>query len=173
MLDMEPEQLARMFHETYERIAPRYGYETRDESRTTWEEVPDENKQLMIHTCQEVIKKLKEMKPLLIYVAGPYTAPTEVRRLSNVTAAIDAGIGIIERGHVPIVPHLNHYIDRQAKSSGLYVSWIGWVGMGMHVIDVCDALLYLAPSRGADIELAHAKSELVPIYTSVKDIPHL
>lgn len=49
------EDLARLFHETYERLAPSFGYETREESRTTWEAVPEKNKQLMIAVCAELL----------------------------------------------------------------------------------------------------------------------
>lgn len=55
---MTPEELARFFHETYERLAPEYGYKTREESAVPWSEVPDDNKRLMIATCGEVLRKL-------------------------------------------------------------------------------------------------------------------
>lgn len=42
------EQLARLFHETYERLAPSFGYETRKDSAVPWEQVPERNKRLMI-----------------------------------------------------------------------------------------------------------------------------
>jgi hypothetical protein len=49
------EDLARLFHETYERLAPQYGYETRKESAKPWEEVPDQNRRLMVAVCEELI----------------------------------------------------------------------------------------------------------------------
>lgn len=49
------EDLARLFHETYERLAPGFGYETREASRTTWELVPEQNKRLMIAVCAELL----------------------------------------------------------------------------------------------------------------------
>jgi hypothetical protein len=42
------EQLARLFHETYERLAPQFGYETRKASAVPWDQVPERNKALMI-----------------------------------------------------------------------------------------------------------------------------
>lgn len=42
------EQLARLFHETYERLAPTFGYETRKGSAVPWDQVPARNKRLMI-----------------------------------------------------------------------------------------------------------------------------
>lgn len=41
------EQVARSFHEAYERLAPEFGYDTRKESAVPWEEVPQQNKDLM------------------------------------------------------------------------------------------------------------------------------
>jgi hypothetical protein len=41
------DRIARAFHERYEALASRYGYETRPESAVTWENVPEQNKNLM------------------------------------------------------------------------------------------------------------------------------
>ena len=49
------EALAQRFHETYERLAPQYGYETRKESAVEWEDVPTNNKNLMIAVCSEIL----------------------------------------------------------------------------------------------------------------------
>lgn len=54
---MTPEELAQVFHETYERLAPEYGYETRKESAKPWSEVPEQNKQLMIAVCAEILAR--------------------------------------------------------------------------------------------------------------------
>jgi hypothetical protein len=56
---MTAEELARFFHETYERLAPEYDYETRPDSRTAWEDVPEPNKRLMIAVAAEVLRKLR------------------------------------------------------------------------------------------------------------------
>jgi hypothetical protein len=44
------EEIAKAFHETYERLAPEYGYKTREASAVPWEDVPENNKALMIAT---------------------------------------------------------------------------------------------------------------------------
>lgn len=54
------EQVARLFHDTYERLAPFYGYETRRESAVPWEDVPEQNKRLMVETCRYVLSHLEE-----------------------------------------------------------------------------------------------------------------
>ena len=51
-------KMAIAFHEIYERLAPEYGYETKQETRTFDASTP--NGQLMIATCREVIKWIDE-----------------------------------------------------------------------------------------------------------------
>jgi hypothetical protein len=53
------EDVARMFHEEYERLAPEYGYETRRESSVPWEDVPAQNKALMIATAAAVLSRIE------------------------------------------------------------------------------------------------------------------
>lgn len=60
---MTPEELeiahniAKAFHETYERLAPKYNYRTRDASAVPWEEVPEENKMLMVGVVGDLLDK--------------------------------------------------------------------------------------------------------------------
>lgn len=46
--------VARRFHEAYERLAPTFGYETRPESAVPWEDVPEANRALMTAVVSEV-----------------------------------------------------------------------------------------------------------------------
>ena len=47
--------IAGVFHATYETLAPEHGYETRKESAVAWEDVPENNRALMIHTVQNML----------------------------------------------------------------------------------------------------------------------
>lgn len=49
------EQLARRFHEAYERLAPEHSYSTREASRTEWARVPERNRRLMVAVAQELL----------------------------------------------------------------------------------------------------------------------
>lgn len=49
------EAIAQAFHETYERLAPEFGYRTREASAKPWAEVPEQNKRLMIAVVKELI----------------------------------------------------------------------------------------------------------------------
>jgi hypothetical protein len=57
-MQLTPELLARTFHESYEQLAPSFGYDTRDDSRQPWEQVPEQNRKLMVATAEAVIAKL-------------------------------------------------------------------------------------------------------------------
>jgi hypothetical protein len=50
---MTPEALARLFHDTYERLAPDFGYETRPETRAFDPTTP--NGRLMVAVCAQVL----------------------------------------------------------------------------------------------------------------------
>jgi hypothetical protein len=50
-----PEEIARKFHEAYERLAPAFGYATREASRKPWADVPAQNRDLMIAVCAEIL----------------------------------------------------------------------------------------------------------------------
>jgi len=47
--------VAQAFHESYERLAPEHGYETREASAKPWEDVPEQNRGLMIATVQALL----------------------------------------------------------------------------------------------------------------------
>jgi hypothetical protein len=49
------ETLARFFHETYEHLAPRFSYKTREASAKPWKDVPENNRKLMVAVCQRVL----------------------------------------------------------------------------------------------------------------------
>jgi hypothetical protein len=52
---MNAERIAQAFHEAYERLAPDHGYKTREASAVAWEDVPADNKNLMIATVRALI----------------------------------------------------------------------------------------------------------------------
>jgi hypothetical protein len=51
------EKLAQLFHETYERLAPNHGYDTRKATAVPWAEVKDPNRQLMIDVARQLLGK--------------------------------------------------------------------------------------------------------------------
>lgn len=55
MTSTPAEDLAKRFHDNYERLAPAFGYKTRKSSAVPWAEVPQANKALMIAVCQTIL----------------------------------------------------------------------------------------------------------------------
>ena len=113
------------------------------------------------------------MKKLKIYIAGPYTAHTKDEVVANVKAAIDAGLELFARGHFPYVPHLTHYVDERANELGVALAWEDYIKWDLPWLEVCDALLYLRKSRGADLELEEAKKMGKQIFFTTKDVPRV
>ena len=54
-LDCGAVELAKDFHATYERLAPNFGYATREASAKPWSEVPENNRKLMIATARDIL----------------------------------------------------------------------------------------------------------------------
>ncbi len=53
------ESLAQRFHEVYEKLAPSFGYETREESAKPWADVPPNNRALMIATADVLLDEME------------------------------------------------------------------------------------------------------------------
>ncbi|MEU7170322.1 2'-5' RNA ligase family protein [Micromonospora tulbaghiae] len=51
------ETVAKAFHESYERQAPDHGYRTREASAKPWEQVPDNNRALMVAVVRDLIER--------------------------------------------------------------------------------------------------------------------
>lgn len=51
------EQIAREFHRAYEAAAPRFGYETRRDTRRPWSKVPKANRDLMCETVRDLLAR--------------------------------------------------------------------------------------------------------------------
>ncbi|MCI0565530.1 MAG: DUF4406 domain-containing protein [Nitrososphaera sp.] len=113
------------------------------------------------------------MKPLRIYIAGPYSGIHRNEIEKNVASAIDAGIEVFLKGHFPYVPHLTDLIDQRANQIGKPLSWHDFIRWDMPWLEACDAFLYLGKSKGADLELEEAKRLKKKIFYSLDEIPDL
>lgn len=105
-----------------------------------------------------------KVKPMLIYVAAPYSLGDLV---SNVRFACEVGDKILAKGHIPFIPHLSHFWHFVSPKS-----YEEWLRIDRAFIPRCDALLRVdGKSPGADMEVDLAKRLGVPIYYSLEDIP--
>lgn len=55
MAKITPEQLAKYFHDEYERMAPAFNYETRRETAVPWDNLLPSNKELMTAVATSVL----------------------------------------------------------------------------------------------------------------------
>lgn len=55
MPESSAELIAGVFHATYETLAPEHGYTTREASAVDWDDVPAQNRNLMIHVVQTLL----------------------------------------------------------------------------------------------------------------------
>ena len=62
----EDEKLAKLFHDTYERLAPAFSYKTRKASAVPWTDVPPNNKGLMIAVAHEINDAIRTEKLKLL-----------------------------------------------------------------------------------------------------------
>lgn len=106
-----------------------------------------------------------------IYVAGPLTNPDPEQRLANVTAAMDAGIGLYLKGHTPFIPHLTHFVDVRQQEIGAGLFYMDWMRADIEWLRMCDAILFLGSSPGADEEMNTAQSLGLLTYRSLHDVP--
>lgn len=111
--------------------------------------------------------------PLCIYVAGPLGATTGLGKLSNIYTAMAAGLELIKRGHHPLVPHLSVHLDELATLRKEPVPYERWMALDFAWLSRADAILYLAPSPGADRELAFAREERKIVFQSLDEVPDL
>lgn len=51
------EKIAKEFHETYEKLAPEFEYKTRKKSAVPWEDLPEQNKNLMLAVVQSLQRR--------------------------------------------------------------------------------------------------------------------
>lgn len=114
--------------------------------------------------------------PLKIYVAGPYT-PTSgdlhdaVRQAhQNTLHAIDVGLELIKKGHLPFIPHLTHFIHMQSKEAlpaQFYRDYdLAWLPQ-------CDALFFISESTGANREKKWATEHGLTLFTNMSQVPNL
>jgi len=90
--------------------------------------------------------------------------------MENVNAAIDAAFKLFSKGHYPYIPHLTHFIDLRAHEIGHSLAWEDYIAWDLPWVEACDAILYLKPSRGADLELEKARYLGKQVFYSVEDV---
>jgi hypothetical protein len=110
------------------------------------------------------------MSSPLLYLAHPYSAPTQRARLRNVEKTMDAAIQLYYHGFCSICPNLFHFLDDRATAIGKPLQWLDYMVWDVNLLSRCDALLYLGQSKGTDIEKAWAEKHNLPVFYSIEAV---
>jgi hypothetical protein len=99
----------------------------------------------------------------LVYIAGPYTAPTDEGIRENIESAWEVGYSVASLEAMPVVPHMNtaHMDDLHDQE------W--WLAATMELLMRCDAIYMMdnwRESRGATAERARAEQLGIPVFES-------
>lgn len=100
------------------------------------------------------------MTPPLIYVAGPYRAPTAWQREKNIHRARTWGVALAKAGAYPVIPHSNTaHFDGEAEDAL-------WLAGTLALMRRCDGVLLIerwSESSGARAEHDEAVHLGLPI----------
>ena len=152
----ERERLAQRFHESYERLAPEFNYDTRVASSVPWEEVPEPNRSLMVAVAGEILSCFRlpvPVEPETPIPDEPWLDPKTGARFSKQN---DLTIGYV---YAPVEPE---QVDEDTFSTGNHQR----VGIsGAFVCDTCINVLNInirwdqAPCRKLPLECAFGGDE--------------
>jgi len=100
----------------------------------------------------------------VIFVAGPYRAPTAEGVRANIERARAVALALWRAGHVALCPHLNSaLLDREAPEIPDAV----WLGGALALLERCDEVA-LVPgweaSEGTRGEIERARERGIPVY---------
>jgi hypothetical protein len=100
-----------------------------------------------------------------VFIAGPYTGGDVIQ---NVRASVAMGVRLRDAGHVPIIPHLFHFVHYLFPRD--YRFWTSW---DKALLERCDVLVRLpGESPGADAEIVRAEERGIKVlYVWETDAP--
>ena len=105
-----------------------------------------------------------------IAVAGKYSAETAEERQANFDAMNEAAARLLELGHTPLIGvNAALPVVERARVADKYEAIMQ---ISMAVISVCDAILIISNSSGADRERDFFIANGKPVYNSIDAIPH-
>ena len=109
----------------------------------------------------------------IVFVAGPYSAPTKAGVEANIERAIEIGRRLFEKGYYPIVPHLlvKEYYEPETESA--MFGYEPLMNYTMAIVQKCDILLFYKSSPGADRERKVAEKLGIRVCFDVDELPDL
>ncbi len=107
----------------------------------------------------------------IIFVTGPYSAPTDEGVERNIQRAIEMGRRVFRKGYFALVPHLlvrDFYVPKDTSGPFSYEALMQFT---LAMVPKCDALLLYDHSPGAAREWRLAESLGKPIYFDISELP--
>lgn len=98
-------------------------------------------------------------KPLMVYLAGPYSGDVE----AHIASARRVAVRVAALGHLPVTPHLNTPVGFEELQPYEF-----WIAAYLKLLGRCDAILMLPGwerSNGARQERQHAMAIGLPEVT--------
>ena len=115
----------------------------------------------------ETENALMEAFMLVVYVAGPYTAPTREGIMANIASAVDKAVDVAKLGCMPVCPHSNTSDERFEKAQ----PYKFWIDGTMELLRRSDALITVegwANSPGACGEVCEARTLGLPVFHTIQ-----
>lgn len=109
-------------------------------------------------------------EPLTIYIAGKFSAPTEMEIEANVEQAIATGIDLMKKGHNVICPHSMTW----GWDKGTGLGYADFIRNGLALVKLSDAICLLEgweDSDGATQEWAEAVVYGLQVFRGVDQVP--
>ena len=109
------------------------------------------------------------VKIRIVYIAGPYRAPTIDGIMRNIVAAREVAIQVWKAGLIPLCPHLNSACMDGVVSDQVFLDG------DLAILARCDAVLCVSgyqDSDGARTEVAFANDNEIPIYDTIEELKH-
>jgi hypothetical protein len=106
---------------------------------------------------------------ILVYVAGPFSAPTREGVEANIRRAVDLGVEVAKLGAYPVIPHANTS-DPRFEHVQPYQFWIDAT---LAMLRPCDALITVEGwglSSGARGEVAYMHKQNKPVFHSLAEL---
>jgi hypothetical protein len=126
----------------------------------------------------KLTSKIALQKPLLIMMAGPYMSGTDgdpVKIAANRARLESYCLPIYDKGHLAVVGEwfalpIMHTAGSQKHGDRIFDAY--QYPVAHRLIQRCDAVLRISgDSRGADMDVAHAKALGLRVFYSLEEIP--
>jgi hypothetical protein len=108
---------------------------------------------------------------MIVGIAGPYSAETDAERQANLKRLNQYGARVLEMGHIPFIG-INAALPIVENTQHLD-NYESIMTISMALMNVCEALLFVGESKGANREKALFLLKGLPVYYSLNEIPKI